>query len=92
MVNEYDTWNHCIVPIKTDINERVFENIHYTKENVNTKKSKKETISKETIKQIVKANDLDTQLYEWAKENFENRLKTLDRKSKMELETWTKSV
>lgn len=55
-----------------------WENIAYKKENVNTKKPKKQTISKEIIKQIEKANQLDIQLYDWAKENFENRLKTLE--------------
>lgn len=69
-----------------------WEDIHYLKGNVNEKKPKKETISKKTIKQIEKANSLDIQLYQWAKENFENRLKTLDSKSKIELETWMKSL
>lgn len=68
-----------------------WENINYRKINVNTKKPKKETISKEILKQIEKANHLDMQLYQWAKENFENRLKTLDSELKTELATWIRN-
>jgi len=69
-----------------------WKDIHYVKNNVNPKKQKKETISTETIKQIEIANSLDIQLYQWAKKNFENRLKNLDSTSKIELETWKESL
>ncbi len=68
-----------------------WETIDYSRGNVNNKKLKKESIPKETIEQIEKANLIDIQLYQWAKENLKNRIETLDKKSKIELATWVKS-
>lgn len=64
------------------------DTIQYTKKNVNTKKPTNENLPKEVIKQIEKANLLDIQLYKWAKENFEHRIQTLDKNSKIEMEKW----
>jgi len=69
-----------------------WENIHYSEDNTNPKKPRKETIPKETVEIIKKANHLDIQLYQWAKENFEARLSALDSKSRGELEGWKKSL
>jgi hypothetical protein len=57
-----------------------WENIHYSKVNVNPKKPRRETILKDTIEQIEKANQLDLKLYQWAKENFKNQLKNFSYK------------
>lgn len=55
-----------------------WEGIQYKELNKNEKKPKKESISKETIKQIEKANLLDIELYQWARENFKSRLEEIE--------------
>ncbi|GAE30984.1 sulfotransferase family 2 domain-containing protein [Alkalihalobacillus hemicellulosilyticus] len=52
-----------------------WKNSPYSKINVNEKKPKIETIPKETIEKIEKANFFDIQLYKWAKKHFEKRLR-----------------
>lgn len=69
-----------------------WEDIHYSAVNVNTGRPKKETIPKETVEIIKKANHLDIQLYQWAKKDFEDRLSALDNKLRNELEDWMKSL
>lgn len=65
-----------------------WKNIEYPKANVNAKRPKNESISKETIEQIKKENLLDIKLYQWAKTQLEQRLKSLDQKEKLELKSW----
>lgn len=54
-----------------------WDNIQYTKENVNEKRQKRETLPNETIEKIKRANFLDVQLYDWAKEHFEELVRTI---------------
>lgn len=46
----------------------------YCKQNVNHKKLRKEEISKDTLDCIVKFNELDMELYEYAQKNFEQTI------------------
>jgi hypothetical protein len=52
--------------------------ISYKKENVNQSRLKKQEISSEIIKQIKKNNQLDLQLYKWAKKRLTNQLNSLE--------------
>lgn len=51
-----------------------WENIYYTKRNVNKNKSPKEKISRSTLNCIEKYNELDIQLYKYAQELFEEQI------------------
>ncbi|NPC92885.1 sulfotransferase family 2 domain-containing protein [Bacillus sp. WMMC1349] len=66
-----------------------WKNMNCPKVNVNKKKPTKELIPQETIKKIEQANQLDIQLYQVVKKNFDNRLQSLDHNMKIELQKWT---
>lgn len=62
----------------------------YWKRNVTHNRPRKEDIDKETLKVIEKYNQLDIDLYQYAKEKFENRLEEMDDTFYKKLETFRK--
>lgn len=65
---------------------------HYVSYNVTPNRPSKDQISKDVIDLIKKKNQLDIQLYEFAKQLFEVKIKSLDPASREELDHFLKKV
>ncbi|PES65557.1 hypothetical protein CN505_29960 [Bacillus cereus] len=67
-----------------------WENINYKKLNVNTKRPLKEEIPQKVIDKILEKNEVDLQLYDYARKKLENRIASLDANSIKELRLFKK--
>lgn len=65
-----------------------WENIYYAKKNVTGSRPTKEQLSKDTIDLIVKHNELDIELYQYAKNLMEQKIQALDHPTKQELQDY----
>ncbi|MFK9094771.1 sulfotransferase family 2 domain-containing protein [Bacillus salipaludis] len=65
-----------------------WHNIVYTKKNVTAKRPSKEQISQEMMDLIVQHNEMDIQLYQYARNALEEKIKALDPKSMEELQAY----
>ncbi|MFC3886617.1 sulfotransferase family 2 domain-containing protein [Bacillus songklensis] len=62
-----------------------WENIEYEKKNVTQNRPSREQFPKEVIDTLKKKNELDFELYEYGKELFEEKLKSLSETAKQQL-------
>ena len=67
-----------------------WDNIVYTKKNVTAKRPPKEQISQEILDLIVQHNKMDIELYQYARNKLEEKIKALDPSSKKELQAYKK--
>jgi hypothetical protein len=65
-----------------------WKNIFYTKQNVSTNRPKRDQISKETLEMIKSKNDLDYELYNYAKQSLQDRLDGLNKQSMNQLKNY----
>ncbi|WP_063860270.1 MULTISPECIES: sulfotransferase family 2 domain-containing protein [unclassified Paenibacillus] len=65
-----------------------WENIHYTKQNITKKRLSKEEVPAPVINLIKKYNELDLELYDYAKQLLAQKLSSLTAKEKMELQKY----
>lgn len=69
-----------------------WENIQYRTKNVGNNRPKKKQASQEVLDKIAAKNYLDIELYNYARKEFENKIKTLDNKTRKEMEEFKKRL
>jgi len=88
VVGVTEMFNETLFLLKKEFN---WENVYYVKQNVTKKRKKVEEISTETVDLIKERNSLDMELYEYAKELMEEKLKKLSLKEKFQLATYKRN-
>lgn len=66
--------------------------IKYLKKNVNSERPNIKNVSSRIIEKIRNKNEVDINLYQWAKGEFESKIKSLDESLKSDLENWINSI
>lgn len=69
-----------------------WRNIHYKKKNVGTNRPQMKKISKEILTKIALKNQLDMDLYHFARKQLEDQINALDPRTKREMEVFKKEI
>lgn len=100
MAKENITKHFKVVGITERFNESVFlmkkelgwKNIHYKKQNITPNRPSKDTLSRHVIDMIKKYNQLDIELYHYARQLLERKIASLDLQSKEELNQFVHQI